>query len=279
MTTRELARFGQFYLQKGAWGGEQLLSPDWVTLATARQTWCNGITIQSQTIGSGSDWKQGYGFQFWRCRNGAYRADGAAGQYTVVLPEQDAVVSIHAGLGDMQAELNLIWIHLLPAMLDKSLAENPADQKKLADRLAGLALKPVADCGCDLPAACDKAIALKDNARGFKSVRLSAGKDAPLELTLVTPAGEQKIPVGRGVWRKDGKMRIDTADYESLGAYIGEQATAASGGVQADGSVRVRVYLTGTTGYIDLTFGIEKLTGEFYAMHGCKLESVDKEAK
>ena len=35
-----------------------------------RQTWSGGIVVQSQTIGSGSDWNQGYGFQFWRCRHG-----------------------------------------------------------------------------------------------------------------------------------------------------------------------------------------------------------------
>ena len=43
-----------------------------------------------------SDWDQGYGFQFWRCRHGAYRGDGAFGQFCIVLPEQDAVVAITA---------------------------------------------------------------------------------------------------------------------------------------------------------------------------------------
>ena len=40
---------------------------------------------------------------------------GASGQYTIVMPDQDAVVSIHAGLRDMQQEINLVWEHLLPA--------------------------------------------------------------------------------------------------------------------------------------------------------------------
>ena len=71
MTTRDLARFGQFLLQEGRWDGRQLLSREWVRLATARQTWSGGIVVQAQTIGSGSDWGQGYGFQFWRCRHGA----------------------------------------------------------------------------------------------------------------------------------------------------------------------------------------------------------------
>ena len=63
-----------------------------------------------------SDWDQGYGYQFWRCRHGAYRGDGAFGQYCVVMPEQDAVIAITSGVKDMQAVLNLVWDKLLPAM-------------------------------------------------------------------------------------------------------------------------------------------------------------------
>ena len=40
--------------------------------------------------------------------HGAFRADGAAGQLTVVIPSEDAVVSVNAGLGNMQRELDLI---------------------------------------------------------------------------------------------------------------------------------------------------------------------------
>ena len=67
----------------------------WVDAATARQT-SNGSNPTS-------DWDQGYGYQFWRCRHGAYRGDGAFGQYCIVMPEQDAVVAITSGVRDMQA--------------------------------------------------------------------------------------------------------------------------------------------------------------------------------
>ena len=82
--TEDIARFGQLYLQKGKWQGKQLVPEAWVEAATARQT-SNGSNPQS-------DWDQGYGYQFWRCRHGAYRGDGAFGQYCIVLPE--------AGRGD-----------------------------------------------------------------------------------------------------------------------------------------------------------------------------------
>ena len=99
--TEDIARFGQLYLQKGKWQGKQLVPAAWVEAATARQT-SNGSNPTS-------DWDQGYGYQFWRCRHGAYRGDGAFGQFCVVLPEQDAVIAITSGVKDMQAVLNLVW--------------------------------------------------------------------------------------------------------------------------------------------------------------------------
>ena len=125
MTTRELARFGLLHLQKGFWGGQPVISSEWVALATARQTWSGKASSQAAAKASVSDWDQGYGFKFWRCKHGCYRADGAAGQYTIVMPAQDAVVSIHAGVKDMQKEIDLVWDHLLPAMGDAAL---PADE-------------------------------------------------------------------------------------------------------------------------------------------------------
>jgi CubicO group peptidase (beta-lactamase class C family) len=76
--TEDIARFGQLFLQKGQWQGRQLVPAAWVEEATARQT-ANGSN-------PASDWDQGYGYQFWRCRHNAYRGDGAFGQYCIVLP-------------------------------------------------------------------------------------------------------------------------------------------------------------------------------------------------
>ena len=273
MTTRELARFGQLYLNHGEWDGEQLLSPDWVSLATTRQTWCNGITIQSQTIGSGSDWSQGYGFQFWRCRHGAYRADGAGGQYTIVFPDADAVVSIHAGLGDMQKELNLVWDHLLPAFQDAPLPEYPSAQAALKDRLAKLMIKPLSGSMSSSanPGKIDCTFELKDNSRAFKSVRFESAPNGCF-CTLVSRAGEQKFPASFGAWT-EGSIKIDTENYEALWGYIGEHKTMASCGFDKDGSFHLRAYLTGTTAYLGFTVRDGKLTGEFWAMNGCELES------
>jgi CubicO group peptidase (beta-lactamase class C family) len=130
--TEDIAKFGQLYLQKGQWKGRQLVPAVWVEQATSKQV-SNGSDPTK-------DWDQGYGFQFWRCRHGAYRGDGAHGQFCLVLPEQDAVVAITANCKDMQAELNIVWDKLLPAFRDAPLPENADAQAKLKQAFANLAV-------------------------------------------------------------------------------------------------------------------------------------------
>jgi CubicO group peptidase (beta-lactamase class C family) len=135
ITTEHIARFGQLYLQRGQWQGQQLIPAGWVAQATAKQV-NNGTDPNS-------DWAAGYAFHFWRCQPaGVYRGDGAFGQYCVVLPEQDAVLAITGGLGDMQPPLSLVWEHLLPAMQPAPLPPDEAALAALTHTLQTLALTP-----------------------------------------------------------------------------------------------------------------------------------------
>lgn len=120
LKTEDIARFGQLYLQKGLWNGARLLPEAWIEAATSVQI-ANGDDPNS-------DWAQGYGFQFWRCRHGAYRGDGAFGQFCVVMPTQDAVLAMTGGMADMQRPLNLVWELLLPAFTTTALPEDTAAQ-------------------------------------------------------------------------------------------------------------------------------------------------------
>jgi CubicO group peptidase (beta-lactamase class C family) len=106
ITTEEMAAFGQLYLQGGAWEGQQLVPAEWVAAATSKQV-PNGPH-------DWPEWNQGYGYQFWQCRHGAYRADGAFGQYIVVWPEKDLVITMTSGLSDLQSVLDAVWDTLLP---------------------------------------------------------------------------------------------------------------------------------------------------------------------
>lgn len=131
LRTEDIAKFGLLYQQRGVWEGREILPASWIDQTTARQV--------STGSDPARDWDQGYGFQFWRCRHGAYRGDGAFGQFCIVLPAQEAVIAITADTKDMQAVLNLVWEELLPAFHARPLpeaAEAEARLKTLLERLA-----------------------------------------------------------------------------------------------------------------------------------------------
>ncbi len=131
--TEDILKFGLLYLNKGVWNGKRLLSSEWIKDATSIQI--------SNGDGGENDWAQGYGFQFWRCRNNCFRGDGAFGQYCIIMPEENAVVAITAGQGDMQKVLNLIWQHLLPAFENSTIEADLAANIELSARLAEVTLR------------------------------------------------------------------------------------------------------------------------------------------
>ena len=145
--TEDIARFGQLYLQKGEWQGKQLIPASWVETATARQ--------MSNGSSPASDWEQGYGYQFWRCRHGFYRGDGAHGQFCIILPQYDAVIAMTSGTRDMPGVLNLVWDRLIPALKPSALPADQAEQTQLTAKLSGLAL-PAQAAGVDLTARQDR---------------------------------------------------------------------------------------------------------------------------
>ncbi|MBE7179155.1 MAG: serine hydrolase, partial [Mucilaginibacter polytrichastri] len=136
LKTEDMAKFGQMLLQKGKWQGKTVVPQNWVEEATTFKikNWADTAQASRKT----SDWAQGYCYQFWRCRYNAFRADGAFGQYIVVMPDQDAVIAITCETGNMQNELNLVWEHLLPAMKSAPLPGNKTTYAQLQARLKAL---------------------------------------------------------------------------------------------------------------------------------------------
>jgi hypothetical protein len=141
-TTDAIARLGLLYLNGGVWEGKRLLPAWWAAEATRAHI----SNADGSAEGASSDWQQGYGFQFWMSRHG-YRGDGAYGQFCLVLPEQDAVIAMTGDTEQMQAVLDAVWEHLLPAFGPaaagdgKAREEGPADAA-LRRRLSRLELPP-----------------------------------------------------------------------------------------------------------------------------------------
>lgn len=223
--TEDIAKFGQLYLQKGKWDGKQLVPATWVEMATAKQT-SNGSNPLS-------DWDQGYGFQFWRSRNGAYRGDGAFGQYCIVLPEQDAVIAITSGLRDMQAVLNLVWDHLHPAMKAEAMPPDSEARQKLQAKLASLTVpvqKGVA--GAKVPTDVSKAVfQFATKPQKIEQLGLEFGDGDSVTLVGKFGGEDVRIACGSGQWKK-GRFAFNQ---------LRDQPAAASGAWTADNVYTAKV--------------------------------------
>ncbi len=223
--TEDIAKFGQLYLQKGRWQGRQLVPAVWVEEASARQV-SNGSNPQS-------DWNQGYGFQFWRCRHHAYRGDGAFGQYCVVLPDQDAVVAITSGVKDMQAVLNVLWNELLPAFQSKKAKVSREAQAALKSRLDALGVPP-AQGGPTSPQAgrlAGRTFEFPPNDQKLERISLTTGADGVISLALRVNGRDATVSGGHRQWRRArgpfaGGYLADFAD-EPLAATYGWTADTA----------------------------------------------------
>lgn len=90
-STRDWARLGQLYLNKGEWNGEQLFAPEWVDYITTPTALSKGT----------------YGAHFWLNAEGKfpdvprnlYSMNGFQGQYVFMIPSKDLVV-VRTGLAE-----------------------------------------------------------------------------------------------------------------------------------------------------------------------------------
>ena len=117
--TEDLAKLGQFLLQKGQWNGQQLLPASWIEECSAYHIDNNtdDISEWEQKINQISeDWIQGYCYQMWRGLHNSFRADGAYGQYVVVIPDHDAVVVMTAHSKHIRLQMHLMWENILPVL-------------------------------------------------------------------------------------------------------------------------------------------------------------------
>lgn len=224
--TKDIASLGQLYLQKGLWQGKQIIPTDWVEDATKKQT-SNGSNPES-------DWEQGYGYQFWLCRYGLYRGDGAFGQYCIVFPGQDAVLAITSGTADMGAIMNLVWKHLLPGLKEKSLEENKKTLTALRNKLSSLSLsmitgKPTSEQATVIS---NQTYSLPSNDEGITTIAFDLKTNNP-SITFTLHERPFKIPLGFGKVKK-GLYLTPTGESTPV---------ASSGGWITPATLQVRLWL------------------------------------
>ena len=97
----ELHKLGLLYQQGGQWQGKQLLDPNWVRESGRKQ-------VENE--------EDGYGYLFWRGKYDSYRADGLYGQYSVILPAQEAVITCTAESRNQKQVLETLLDAIVPQL-------------------------------------------------------------------------------------------------------------------------------------------------------------------
>ena len=142
------------------------------------------------------------------------------------MPEQDAVLAITSGVGDMQAVLNAAWDHLLPAMQQETLSAGVANLRSQAETgetpgppAGGQAASPtaarVSGRACRFEANEDK---LQSGTLNFKGNRCT--------MTLRDEGGERRFECGSGAW-----VKASGSDTDGTNTFSGQPGgkVAASG--------------------------------------------------
>jgi hypothetical protein len=163
-----------------------------------------------------------------------------------VFPEQDAVIAITSGLGDMQAVLNLVWDKLLPAMKSSPLAPNEQANEKLQRTLKGLSLRPQQGSGMPAKVAGKKYVFPANNQK-LESISLeNKGNDGAVTLVMRNDGVERRVVCGRGTWQQ-GRLPLGSAP---------EQPIAASGAWTAEDTFTAKIcfYETPFTFTVSLKF-------------------------
>lgn len=208
LRTDAIARFGQLYLDDGHWQGRRVLPEGWVGLATSLHT--------PNPAEPNPDWRQGYGFQFWRGRHGSVRGDGAYGQFCVLLPKQDAVLVTTAATENMQGILDAAWTHLLPAFDRAAPGDAAAAQARLDARLADPEIDP------------DRRRMTTEGAGALSVSEVGRG---PHGWRLVLAEGERRFPVLVG---RDGWVRDDVPVAPGRGLTVAARGREDAGTLTAD---------------------------------------------
>lgn len=111
LTATQLSRFGQLILDRGVWKGKQLIPSSYIEDAASIQIDTSDFNPYFAT----KDHHQGYGYQIWlNSYPNSYRMDGLYGQYVVILPDKDAVITYVSNEPEnMTGVLELTWDTLI----------------------------------------------------------------------------------------------------------------------------------------------------------------------
>ena len=117
LTSRDMLKFGQLYLNKGIWKEKRIISENWIDESFKKHT-----RLQDQKE------KNEYGYLWWHYTYiidgkviNSIEARGAGGQYIFVIPELESVIVITSGNyrnGKTRQPEKILEDYILPAIIN-----------------------------------------------------------------------------------------------------------------------------------------------------------------
>lgn len=189
LQAESMAKIGLLILHGGQWNGRQLVSTEWIDqMTTAHINYKNPSPTPSDT-------NQGYCYQMWRCLiPGAFRADGAYGQFIIISPEHDMVVVVNGYSARTAAELRLVREVLVPGVTDAAPDKRiRRAEQEMTRRLAAQSLPLPAGTATSRRSAdvLDRTVAFAENGRGYRDVLATQVDKNTIRLTVTNSRGEQ----------------------------------------------------------------------------------------
>ena len=181
LQAESLAKLGILMVNGGNWFGRRIVSEQWIREASTKQI---NFKFPGDKV---SEVNRGYGYQLWRCICPiAFRADGAYGQYIVMVPEKDLVVVVNGIAANQYPELATIWNTLLPGVKDHDFAENTNDENEMRQTCMSTRLATAgAASGAKLnKKLLNKTLKVERNPLGYKTARLITDPADERRLTL-----------------------------------------------------------------------------------------------
>lgn len=189
LSAHSQALFGQLLLQQGEWNGKQLVSKQWVK---------EMMTVH--VVREAND----YGYQIWLCEYpGAWRADGAFGQYIIIVPQKNMVVVLNqCSRSKGFPERSNIWHTVVKNCLNCAVDAKPAELQALKDyeETAQLPVLQGDSINALSKKVAGKTFVLDKNKLGWKSVKFDFEKGKVVLNVVDSEDKTSKIDLGYKKW-------------------------------------------------------------------------------
>lgn len=194
-TLRDMASFGQFCMQYGAWDGKQLVNESYMREATSR--------VVSNYEGFYDPYAtNGYGYQIWRLADNGFAFIGMGDQLTLCFPDKGLICAWNSNNQGTsfcrQMMVQAVYDLIERPMQDKPLKENKAAQKRLkkaTKNLQLLAIKGMEDS--PLRQTINKQVYVCDeNPMGIKKFWFTFRSAKSGTFHYVNAQGKKAIPFG-----------------------------------------------------------------------------------